>query len=916
MPLFNLTSFGKTNHAKFENYFNDTVTLKAYSEIALVGAQIARKNENQRIIVPPDTILMVRFNPYDLFPVTLNAAGTANLSLTLTELATAFNGLVPDNTALLRGCRMIVETNDPEEDDNARFNFFYTVNNKDDYETFMYDGNANYKRQYWNLITGQNLPIFGPGNTGINNNQPSIKGDLANTSYAIAMGFDLNKYAPPVNQINNHVFNLQLEQFELENQNQWILGQPSLKTISISLGKATNSDPTTVSTGPVIGTPGYDNPGGEPGNLLFNIEYRPDGNAEIKVFNTNTQNMTQIVLSDYEPGELWELMCVKTSPNGPRSQGYFRLGRKKSNGLAYYFPNMPTTPANHWYNNPNSKAVGVALNLFYSLSLTGTGAYAEALFNANDMKNLRITGPRACSGFDGDLSGEAQANTPEVVNARYFNNQAGPDVFEGYVHAGVGLPIYNGAVAIRRYDPTEAPNAIPQRRDIFQLTEENQPLVTDAPFMIGMFFYLINDTAQVLPALAPQIQTLISSDLNANSPVVQLYPGATPGKDVRLTMKDASQLDFILLELDSGTRININTNTDYYITIEYIGTALNNIRVTLTQLVVNQTLGGNNGIYQATVATGGQTLHNLGYIGGPKQTIAANYDLRGAFFFADFRFYTKNDYATNTVDLWITPMTQLAYYNQTGTKASGSYYFTVENIEPYQVLVPQATAPLGSEPEYRNIGFMRPEETVSVVVQRDNTASYDPNWYDFQNFYFRPCTIMPNAARFLGLDASAYAGAQEGLVAVDPELTQEPPGLEFVDPTPDANGDCLNFNTGNPKLVGENNATSRILFTTDYIRNQDKVMDIQITNLPHRSYNGYNHMNDKTIYRVLMRGDENVEVLNDVRILEIDVPERTYIPLNNPTEMTINQLEVLITDVEGKEENDLTEDTYVSIDIK
>ena len=126
----------------------------------------------------------------------------------------------------------------------------------------------------------------------------------------------------------------------------------------------------------------------------------------------------------------------------------------------------------------------------------------------------------------------------------------------------------------------------------------------------------------------------------------------------------------------------------------------------------------------------------------------------------------------------------------------------------------------------------------------------------------------------------------------------------------------LNFNTGNPKLVGENNATSRILFTTDYIRNQDKVMDIQITNLPHRSYNGYNHMNDKTIYRVLMRGDENVEVLNDVRILEIDVPERTYIPLNNPTEMTINQLEVLITDVEGKEENDLTEDTYVTVDIK
>ena len=915
MPLFNLTSFGKTNHAKFENYFNDTVTLKAFSEIALVGAQIARKNERQRVVIPPDTILLVRYNPYDIFPVTLNASGTANLILTLQELATSFNGLVPDNTALLRGCRMIVETNDPEEDDNARFQFFYTANKLDDYETFMYNGNANYKRQYWNLITGKNLPLFGPGNTGINNNQPSIKGALADTSYAIAMGFDLNNYSPPTNQVNNHVFNLQLEQFELENQNQWIIGQPALRTVTMSFGKATNSDPTTVSTGPVIGTPGYDNPGQAPGNLLFNLEYRPNGNCQVQVFNSNTQAMTQIVLSNYQPGELWELMCVKTSPNGPRSQGYFRLGRKMTNGLGYYFPNRPTTPASHSYNNVNSKAIGVALNQFYSPSLTSDGPTNQGLFNATNMNNLRITGPRACSGFDGDLSGDAQANTLETVNARYLNNQPGPDVLEGYTHVGVGLPIYNNAVAIRRYDPTEAVDATPQRRDVFQLTEENEPLVTDAPFMIGMFCYLINDTA-LIPAASPQIQTLISSGLDANSPVVQLYPGATPGRDVTLTMKDASTLDFILLELDTGTRININTNTDYYITIEYFGTTLNTITVTLTQLVINQTLGGNRGIYTATVATGGQALHNLGYIGGPSPTIPATYDLRGAFFFADFRFYTKNDYATNTNQLWITPKTQLSYYNQTGTVSASSYWFSVENEDLYQVLVPQSVAPLGSEPEYRNIGFMRPEETVSVVIQRDNNASYDPNWWDFQNFYFRPCTILPDAKRFLGDDAAAYAGAEEGLVAVDPELTQDPPGLEFLDPVPNANGDCLNFNTGNPKLVGENNPTSRIFFTADYTRNQDKVMDIQVTNLPHRSYNGYNHMNDKTIYRVLMRGDENVEVLNDVRILEVDVPERIYIPLNNPTPMTINQLEVLISDVEGKEETDLTEETYVTVDIK
>lgn len=915
MPLFNLTSFGKSNHAKFENYLNDTVTLRPYSEIALVGAQLARVNEQQRIIIPPDTIVLVRFNPYDIFPISLNAGGASNLTLDLQGLATTFNGLMPDNTAILRGCSMIVETNDPEEEDNARFVFYYTINVQTDYETFMYNGNANYKRQYWNNITGQNLPIFAPGNTGINNNQPSIRGNPADTSYGIAMGFDLNKYTVPPNQVNGHVFNLQLEQFELENQNTWTIGQPSLKTVSISFGKATNSDPTTVSTGPVIGTPGYDNPGGEPGNLLFNIEYRTNGDAEIKVFNDDTQVMDTLVLSDYQPGEVWELMCVKTPPNGPRSQGYFRLGRKKSNGLAYYFPNMPTNPATHSYNNINSAAVGVALNLFYEPSLTATGAVSEGLFNANDMKNLRITGPRAVSGFAGDTSGEAQANTLEVVNGRYFNNLAGPDVLEGFVHTGVGLNLYTNGVAIRRYSPGEPVGPTPARRDVFQLTEENQPLVTDAPFMVGMFFFLINDTPQI-PIGSPVIHTLISSDFVANSPVVQLFPGAVPGRDVQLTLKNGAPIDFILLELVGGTRININLATEYYITIEYFGSTLNEIRVTIIDIIVNQTLGGDNGKFTATVATGGQRLHNLGYLGGPKQTVAASYDLRGAFFYADFRFYTKSDRTDYTNEMWNGPINEINFFNRTGTKSANGYYFGVTNIEPYQVLLPRTTAPLGSEVEYRNIGFMRPEETVSVVVQRNNTASYDPNWFDFINFYFRPCTIMPNVKRFASGAATAYAGAQEGLIGVNPLLTTKPPGLEFTNPVPDANGDCLNFNAGNPALVGSTNPTSSIFFTADYTRNQDKVLDIQVTNLPHRSYNGLNHMNDKTIYRVLMRGDENVEVLNDVRVVEVDVPERVYIPLNNPTEMTINQLEVLISDVEGKEETDLTQDTYVTVDIK
>ena len=64
----------------------------------------------------------------------------------------------------------------------------------------------NIARQYWNTCTGQALPTFGPGNTGVGNNQPQIRGTLGATQYAIAMGFDLNKYTVPPNQVNGNAF--------------------------------------------------------------------------------------------------------------------------------------------------------------------------------------------------------------------------------------------------------------------------------------------------------------------------------------------------------------------------------------------------------------------------------------------------------------------------------------------------------------------------------------------------------------------------------------------------------------------------------------------------------------------------------------------------------------------------------------
>ena len=912
MPIFNLSSKGETNHANFTNYLNDTVSLKPFSKIALIGAQICRKDETQMIIIPPNTVIFVRFNAYDIHPFSFNTFGTANQTLSLLAFCQLFNSGFPDNRALRRGCQLTIDSQDPGEADNLRLVFYHTINLLQDYEKHMYN-NVEYARQYWNSCTGQALPTFGPSNLGVGNNQPQIRGTLGATQFAVAMGFDLNTYTVPTNQVNGNAFNLQLEQFEVENQNSFIIGQPNIPGLEIVFGRGLNDSTTNMSQGPIFGTRQYNNPGETWGNVLLKIELQADGDSVLQVYNSTTNQLDTLLTGGYNPGEVWEVMAVSLdAPINFRKKAYFRVGRKRSNGLAYWFFNTPLLPGNLWFNNPNSKATGLGLNEFYVPSLTQTNpAILDVEFTNKGMDSiLRVTGPRACAGHSGDTSGDAQANTDEVVNARYFNNTGTVDVLEGFT-ALAGQPNwYNGAILLRRYAPAEAPGAQPLRRDIFQLTEENQPLKCNVPFMVSIFVNFIDDTAQIT---GNNVHTILSSDRATNVPVVKAGIANIEAWDIEVNTV-TGPLAFALLD-SLGARINIGLNKQYSLQVRYFGSGLPTVTVTMCDIAAAAAAGdGVTGFYSATQLVGPATnfVHDINYIGGNYQGTAGGYDTRGAFYFADFRYYQKCNRAGLGAGIWDPPMAAIKNFNLNGGTNLNWFFCPLDNPD-YEVLLPRSVAPKGSEPEYINIGYMRPEETVSVVVQRPtNTPSIDSYWWDLQNVYYRPSTILPNQYRNINREAAAYAGPQEGLVDVNGWGDLE---IEFVDPQPDADDNVLNIPIGDPRLIGPTNPTSRILMDVDFVRAADKILDVQITNLPHRSFNGTNHMNDKTIYRVLNRGNENVTELNSVRISEIDVPQRVYIPLENGSEYHINKLDVKITDVDGKEETDLTEDTYVSVEI-
>jgi hypothetical protein len=93
----------------------------------------------------------------------------------------------------------------------------------------------------------------------------------------------------------------------------------------------------------------------------------------------------------------------------------------------------------------------------------------------------------------------------------------------------------------------------------------------------------------------------------------------------------------------------------------------------------------------------------------------------------------------------------------------------------------------------------------------------------------------------------------------------------------------------------------------------DNARNINIENLPQRSADGNRHTLSKTIYQLPAVMDSEAEGDNVVRSLV--VPQKVKIPLKNPGEMSINNLEVKITNEEGIEDDTLAGTTNIVVEI-
>ena len=906
--LVKLSSDNETDPTKFSNNFSEGMVIKPFSKIALVKSQITRINTGKKLLIDAGTVLNVRFTPYDVIQLTLNPGG--DTQYTIEEFCEYVHTLLPDGTVYNRGGRFVDITGFTTTEGDLEWRFYW-IGTFPNYETFMF-GNEHYRRCYLNTAGGEPMPTTSPGNLGVGNNQTNIGSATGN--YACGIGWDTNKYTPPPNQPNCFAHNM-LISGQGETRTTFIVGQPDLKDFKYILGNATADTATNYTVAPLVGTDGYDNPGGQIGNFIMSFNFRDAGQGvEIDYFNWDLNNKERVLDIDYQPGDIYEFHGIG-SASIQDSKRYFYLDcyRKRSNGLSYWIPGKTTITGGNTgmtLNDGSGDAENISLDKFYMTHINKDLISNDFRFLELNMEsNWTATGFRYTAGYDNDISGEAQASSIDKATG------GGALISDGVNEVVKGLTgdpkaWVNDAFFLERWTAGAVAGAQSDKNAVCRIATDGIPL--DTPFYTGFYFRPDNDVAKL--AGGTNNMTLLGSDGS--------FSTATDDRLVRITIAQAETWDLSFYEqdgserqvalLNGATRINIAIGTNYHFSMCYMGTQLGVNKGQIIFRILDIDTGVVYDNIAATTSIGASGLPPIAYLGGIKPTVAVGFGKWSCSYYSDFRLYQKNTDTTKDITLWDTVNTELETYWTTGNKTVQWYWggITAETILPSAGMT-DATGNI--EDKYIVCGLPRSETTVSQFFQRETaTVPTDINWFDALNIYAPGATHLPNGSRLTTLDAGAYTGNQGGLVEVD-EVMDE---LVFIDPTRDADENVLQTRSNISLGDGVGNPYIQLVCGLNDLVLDRETINVEITNLPHRTYNGTNGSLDKTIYQMPLVAEK--EVKDNLEILEVIPPTKVWLELNNPGEIPLNRLEVQLSDTSGKKLNNAIyqQPTNIVVEIK
>ena len=911
--LITLNSKNEPNPANFTNTFSQGLIIKPDSHICLVGAQITRINHNTIITLTSNGFLHIRTNPYDVTNIEI-AAGT----YTLQQFCDLINANFPDYTvapgeqlgALIANYSARASAAGTADDQLLQIDVINMGINRNrmnftELKTHMNIG-ENYSTYLGRQITGLPLPSAVPNG---NNAEVSLLGGDA-TIYASAPSVATTAtplsplgYTIPLNQENGNAMNIGRDIMNLPD-NGFMIAQPNLTSIKFLLGKAdydfNNNEYSSAAT---FGSNQWANPSVEVNNCPLYISFKSDGTFEVYALNRTTGNLVLYNMpagaQPYNPGDVFYIAGLRDDVTDPIQNPYAHkpiVDHISTNGMTmtYHMRLVNATPNYYQWNAYYPKANTLKeYSMNIKINEAQTIAEVDTIFDSFGDRSLdRPFGARVGTGL------EAQGNYCDSNGQLGFQflNQDNPTTTDIELMNGNTRAYLNHTPFFRRYSAGAAPSNTADLRSSLLMSTQGVK-TANKPFMFTYYFRVQDDTAKLPPGSVDQ-HTLLA-DLNGQR-MVSVYPAQGAAHDVELFFSDGTLFQSTLTD-GVGNRINLAYDTDYYMRVSY--TEANTTFTIIVSDIGTQTDFTVTHTDNKEFAAFSSISSNAG--GG----VSYSKCLNG--FFGHFRLHQLSEHAGLAADPFTDTWTSLRNYYVLGQARDKQWYWNADEDTYYD-----------NDAAFTNLGLIYNLFTLTPVFHKDvmNPGVHDNNWGDIINPTFSHGTYIRNDKRKTDLpNTDTYTGDEIGIADVRTTNPDNSDDLQWENVDRNFNVFTRVDNVAIDSFVAEPSARYPFVADLKDIELDEKIINVEIPNLPHRSYNGVSKTQDKTIYQIPINGVNNPKKTREnLDMVGAYPPTKTWIPLNNPGEIPLNQLQVKLSDIEGKQltTQDVQQETNVVVEIK
>ncbi len=929
--LFTISSNGESDHAKFSNYFNDSLIIKPNSFICYIQGSVVEDINGTVIVIPANTTMTIRFDPLNQFTATIVTAETIfSIREFRDKLNEVFGGLnIHIKNAF--NCRVRVDPTNPDQLELA-FNFFnkFTPDEGTTILSWILPTNpgqlAYEPQQELNYVTLSNSTLtfdhgyVNPATTNAHNNcmliqwtsspggqnnatpfeaQPNYT--IGGATYGLGMIRAANResfqlYGDPPNgntftyldKINHHQFTITA----CPDQAASDAGEIHHFTI----GPANCGNGVLFDDAPLNGYAAY-------AVRKLDMKFKGDGILDIDVMREDTGVIETAHTGRFAIGNMYRIgLAPNTAADADVTSAYRPIVIQYDyQGQVYWWPGSVQNTGGTYgtaltWNTKNTK-YNPGINFMYKNAARDHNASLVSHDYVSTTTNLGADNTyMGCWGGNG-FQNDVRDNNPvgrfrdnglneaiQVVTGPYANNAA------EYL---TNLPVF------KRVDTTTPEPATPNssKKNVYAMTINNGMLKTNMPTCFSCLFFAMNDSAVVtLPNSA--IMTLIGGRNTLNitqGAVVQIGLTQTLAYDIEVFDDAGTGHQFTLTDIATAARVNIGYNTWYQLCYFDNGAGVFNVELVD---IVNE---------NRFTRTGGTGVLTSGRVRNP-MTIAGsdtNMTLNPAsdYFFGhicQFRFFSQPRYVGATIATWDEVRTALVNgYSRFGD-------------DPLMVGAPVETQVLNDDTpnKYTSLPDVNQANTNTPFFWcegfKDGNASGYGQFSDI--LMIQNIKIPYNLRDKLPFD-TAISDYGPGLTDIE-----DLHNVIFFEDYDNVNQRVVEEVLDYQAVAGPDTPYFDEPAEVSNIALEDEVFNVEVTNLPHRSYNGKNHSYDKTIYQLPV--ETSSKEIQGVKITEHSAEQKVWIPLNNPGEIPISKLDIQISKEDGKKADNLQADTHLVLQIE